>query len=145
MPEQRTIEITVHAVPVPQPRQRIAMRGKNPVAYTPTKHPVNAFKATCRQAWGQRYDGPPATCCDMFVRFIMPRPSSMVWKKRPMPRERYTKKKNDWDNLGKAVSDALNGLAYQDDGCLWRVLVERWYAAGNEAPHVDVILTGDFT
>ena len=62
-----------------------------------------------------------------------------------MKRYRYTAKKNDWDNLGKAVSDALNGLAYRDDGQIWACHVERWVASGDEQPHcrLAIVFEGD--
>lgn len=36
-------------------------------------------------------------------------------------------KKPDWDNLGKIVSDALNGLLYKDDKQLWDVRIIKKY------------------
>jgi Holliday junction resolvase RusA-like endonuclease len=87
------------------------------------------------------YHGPPLDCpLTMRLVFIMPRPASKVWKTRPMHREPYTAKKNDWDNLGKGVSDALNKLLYTDDGLLCQVTVERWIASGAEQPHCQVTI-----
>jgi len=34
----------------------------------------------------------------------------------------------DWDNVGKIISDALNGLAYHDDSYIVSAMVEKWYA-----------------
>ena len=36
--------------------------------------------------------------------------------------------KPDWDNYGKLVSDALNGLAWRDDGQIVLATVEKWYS-----------------
>lgn len=52
--------------------------------------------------------------------------------------------KPDWDNVGKLVSDALNGVAYADDGQVVRAVVETYYAAAGEAPRLHVSV-GVFT
>jgi Holliday junction resolvase RusA-like endonuclease len=38
-------------------------------------------------------------------------------------------KRPDWDNVGKIISDALNGLAYHDDSQIVTATVEKWYSA----------------
>lgn len=43
--------------------------------------------------------------------------------------------KPDWDNIGKILSDALNGLAYRDDSQIVRATVEKWYSLD---PRVEV-------
>jgi Holliday junction resolvase RusA-like endonuclease len=46
-------------------------------------------------------------------------------------------KRPDWDNVGKIISDALNGLAYHDDSQIVSATVEKWYSL---EPRVEVIL-----
>lgn len=36
--------------------------------------------------------------------------------------------KPDWDNLGKLVSDALNGIAYDDDKSVVEAVVRKYYS-----------------
>lgn len=36
-------------------------------------------------------------------------------------------KKPDWDNIGKLVCDALNGVAYGDDKCVCEAVVRKFY------------------
>ena len=36
-------------------------------------------------------------------------------------------KKPDWDNIGKLVCDALNGIAYGDDKCVCEAIVQKYY------------------
>ncbi len=108
------------------------------MAPPPKSHPVHDFKASVREACRLRFKGPPLECAlALRIVFLMPRPNSMMWKKRAMPRAPYLVKRNDWDNLGKGLCDALNQLLYRDDGQLVNVTVERWFAAGDEAPHVE--------
>lgn len=139
------IQIKVPAVPVAQPRQRHRTvktnAGKSFVQnYTPAKHPVQSFKATVRMAFESAYSGPPLTGplrCDLV--FVMPRPQSMIWKTRAMPRV-PNQKKPDIDNLSKAVFDALNGAAFVDDSMIYYVSVQKYIASGDEAPHVIISL-----
>lgn len=131
------IEFIVPAVPVAQPRNRsISLNGQGRSVPPPKSHPIHDFKASVRlaftQAAGRCLDGPLA----MALVFLMPRPKSL----KGDAREPYVCSRNDWDNLGKGVSDALLKLAYGDDGQIVRATVERWYAAGDEQPHVEVVI-----
>ena len=44
-------------------------------------------------------------------------------------------KKPDWDNIGKIISDALNGIAYHDDTQIVDARVRKYYSA---SPRVEV-------
>ena len=46
-------------------------------------------------------------------------------------------KKPDWDNIGKVVCDALNGIAYRDDAQIVDSMVRKFYG---EVPRVVVII-----
>lgn len=108
--------------------------------YTPTKHPVNAFKAAVRLALRQAHRGAPLDgALGMFAMFLMPRPKRMMWKNKPMPRCPHTTKP-DGENLLKALQDAMTGLAYRDDAQLCQVKLEKWIARGDEAPEVRVVI-----
>jgi len=135
------ISFTVPSVPVAQPRQRHAIIAGHVRNYTPTKSPVNAFKAAVQLAFHQAYvptaplEGPLALSCV----FVMPRPKRLVWKKRDMPRQPHTGKP-DLDNLAKSVKDALKGLAYRDDSQIaaYAEPFAKVIASGYEQPHVEV-------
>jgi Holliday junction resolvase RusA-like endonuclease len=140
------IQFIVPAVPVAQPRQRhrVVQSGGRTFTqnYTPSKHPVQSFKATVRMAAQQAYDGPPLNePLTMRLLFVMDRPGRLLQKKSPPGRIPFCNKNKDWDNLGKSVSDALNGLVYVDDGLLWSVSVEKVFGSRLEAPHVEVTIT----
>lgn len=138
------IVFTVAAVPVAQPRQRHRLAktadGKAFTRnYVDGKHPVWDFKASVRHAAQAAYSGPPLDVpLVLNLVFVLPRPACLRFKKRPMPRVPYAGPRNDWDNLGKSVCDALNKILWTDDGRLAQVHVERWIAAGDEQPHVAV-------
>jgi Holliday junction resolvase RusA-like endonuclease len=127
-----------------KPRAPLAVRRMrlrsviNPRNYTPTTHPVNAFKALAKLAYAKRASGGPAEGpLALSITFIMPRPKNKVWKQKPMPRYCHTKKP-DLDNLVKAVLDALNGLASRDDAQIHTLHISKVVAAGDEQPHVQV-------
>ena len=133
-----SIAFTIPAVPVAQPRQRHADRGGFIQSYIPKDNPVWAFKAAAQVAAAAIYSGPPL---DKPLRvdlvFVMPRPKSMIWKKRPMPRAPFGKKP-DRDNLEKSLYDALNGRLWRDDSLICDGRVRKVYAAGDEQPHVEI-------
>lgn len=136
------IRFTVCAVPIAQPRQRhrvLTVGGRTFAQnFTPAKHPVQSFKATVRLAATEAYKGPPIDGpLSLRLVFVLPRPKRMIWKSRPMPREAHASKP-DWDNLGKALADALTGLCWRDDSQISSVQVEKWIAAGDEQPCVMV-------
>lgn len=137
------ISFTVPGLPIAQPRQRhrniTARNGASFIQnYTPTKSPVNEFKAAVRMAFaqacgGQPLDGPVA----LRVLFVFPRPKGMIWKKRPMPGT-YHAKKPDLDNLAKSLKDALKGLAWLDDSQVAQMVADKVIAAGDEQARTEV-------
>lgn len=136
------IAFRVPAVPVAQPRQRhriMSIGGRQMVGnFTPAKHPVNAFKAAVQLAARQMYTGAPLEGpLRLAVTFVLPRPKSMCWKKRPQPRA-WHQAKPDADNLAKAVMDALLGTVWRDDNQVCWLLARKLYASGAEQPGVEV-------
>lgn len=51
----------------------------------------------------------------------------------------YPTKKPDWDNVGKIICDALNGIAYRDDAQIVFAAVSKSYTEGEGC--VEVTLT----
>ena len=141
----RQIELTIPGVPVAQPRQRTRIAGgagkmftQN---YTPAKHPVQEFKLAIRRALESQgvadvWRGP--VCVDWVA--VFPRPSGMVWKRKPMPRYRHTAKP-DRDNLDKAILDAFKGVLLADDSQVCSGSMEKWVASGSEQPHVRILIS----
>lgn len=135
-----TITFTVPSIPIAQPRQRHAVRsfgGKSvAVNYTPSAHPVTAFKATVRLALNAAYKGPPLQGpITLKAWFVFPRPQNMIWKKRDMLREHHAKKP-DLDNCLKSLKDSLGGMAWNDDAQVSEIQAWKSIAAGDEQPHV---------
>jgi Holliday junction resolvase RusA-like endonuclease len=103
-------------------------------------HPIHTFKAAVKLAASQAYAGAMIeSAVKLTVLCVFPRPGRLIWKKRDMPRAPMIVKP-DWDNIGKAVSDSLNGLLWRDDSQVCFALVTKEYAAGGEQAHVDVTI-----
>lgn len=49
-----------------------------------------------------------------------------------------TRRRTDWDNLAKLVTDALNGICYTDDHLIHRCTVRLFRAAIGETPRTEV-------
>lgn len=134
------IEFFVPGLPVAQPRQRtrvVAAGGRTFASnYTPSNHPVNAFKAAVRMAWptGQHPIG-GAVSVELF--FVFPLAAS---KRKKVNAATRKTNKPDVDNLAKGVCDALNGLAWNDDCQVAKLTVEKWTAGDGDTAGVHVTI-----
>jgi Holliday junction resolvase RusA-like endonuclease len=104
-------------------------------------HPIVAFKATIKMAAQAAYKGPPLRGpLRVDAVYVFPREASKFWRSKPMPRYRHTSAP-DVDNLQKAMQDALNGILWADDAQICDGRLQKWRAAGDEQPHVTIIVT----
>lgn len=146
------IDVRIPAVPVGQPRESPVVRPGAKFATTHPvttiknadgsrkPHPIVAFKATVRQVVTESYSGPPLTGpLKVSAAFVFPRTKGQIWKRKPMPRLRHTKKP-DRDNCDKALCDALTGILWVDDCQICAGSLNKWIAAGDEQPHVRLIV-----
>lgn len=105
-------------------------RGGHGHAYTPSSHPVHAYRASvaaAARAAGAGVHGEPV---ELVLDFVFARPKSHLRKSGLAPdAPRWPRK--DIDNCQKAVMDALNGIAWQDDSQVVRVVASKSY--GTEA------------
>lgn len=138
------ISFTVPSIPIAQPRQRqrvVTTAGRTFAQnYTPTKDPVNAFKAAVQHSLRDAYQGPPLEgAIRLGITFRLPRPKTKTWKTKPMPSYLHTGKP-DLDNLAKSVKDALSGLAYRDDAQIARLVCDKWVCGGWQSPCVEITI-----
>ena len=130
--------ITLHipGVPIAQPRQRYTRTGIN---YTPSRHPVQQWKASVIFAWHDVNQQPLEGPVRLEVYFEMPRPKALLTKKW-MGQFLWHTKKPDTDNLVKAIKDSLNGLAWRDDSQVCQLYCEKCYAACDAEPMATVVV-----
>jgi len=131
------IEFVVPGVPVPQPRPRVRVAGGHAFAYTPGDHPVHTFREAVAIAAKIAGATPVGTEVDIEIEglFVFARPASHFLKSGELSASATRRPRPDTDNIGKAVKDALNKVAYADDN---QVVDERWrrrYGARGEAAH----------
>ena len=138
------VHFVVDAIPVAQPRHRIGtVAGKAMAFEAPKAHPIHVFKLAVREAAlsdgrdckDLRIEGPIV----VEIEVVLPRPKNMMWKTKPMPSVLHTKR-GDVDNYAKAVLDAMDGIFWHDDCQVSKLYVSKWIAAGNERPHVAVMV-----
>lgn len=141
------IQIKVPGTPIGQPRVKATIRGAHAGVYTPTKtstgksNGVAEFKAAIRIKAADAHSGSLMSGpLRVDVEFVFPRQSNRIWKTKPMPRYRKVTTP-DRDNLDKLVMDALKGVLWVDDNQVCAGSIDKWHAAGDEAPHVLITVT----
>lgn len=127
------MRLTIPGTPQGKARPRVTRRG----TYTPegTRRYEKLVRACWAKEGGERFqDDVPL---EVLIVAYNPVPKSATKSDRfqmLLGKIRPTKKP-DWDNIGKIVCDALNGLAYKDDAQIVRGTVVKFYS---EIPRVEV-------
>ncbi len=129
--------IIVPGEPIARPRQRVGVVNGHARTYTDAKHPIHGYKAAIQLAWQATAVWPCSGPMTMRIEAVFSRPKGKTWKRKPMPSYPHTSKP-DFDNVAKAVCDALNGLAYHDDSQVFLCTVTKRVAAGDEQPRTEV-------
>ena len=132
------LHFTVDAKPFGKQRPR--HNGYTGITYTPTETKKReaeiawAYRAQCR---GKRFES--GEYIKLVVVAIFAIPKSYTAKDRQLIADgkKYPTVKPDWDNIGKLVADALNGVAYDDDKSIVDARVIKLYA---EKPGIEIYL-----
>ena len=132
------IEFTVLGCPVGKGHPKFSTFGGRPTAYTPQK--TVSYENLVRlsyqqQCSGQMYD--KDIQLRVIIKAFFPIPKSTTKRKRQQMQigEIYHTKKPDADNIAKAVCDALNGVAYQDDSQVCQLHVSKMYS---DSPRAEI-------
>lgn len=123
----KTVMFTVPGQPVGKARPRF-VRSTGRV-YTPKlTTDYERFVCDCYldAADGVALDGPIEATLTAF--YQIPASASKKRRERMLRGEEVPEKKPDADNVAKAILDALNGIAYNDDSSVCRLVVEKRYA-----------------
>lgn len=132
-----TAHITMHPVELVG-KQRPMTDYRNHRTYTPQKtlKAERAIRAAFREAYGEAFayfDGP------VEMRIATTRPLA---KSNPKYWEgRADTGKPDWDNMGKLICDALNGVAFKDDSQVTvGAVAKRSRTAYGTEPRIDIYI-----
>ncbi len=131
-----TIEFFVPCLPVAQPRPRAgkSFSGHAVMYQAKATHPIHTFKTAIVSQWhlagATKLEGP----LKAELQFLFERPAKVPKKLGTGRIDKQTKP--DLDNLAKGVLDALNKLAYHDDGQVCELKISKQHAAQDETPGV---------
>jgi len=124
-----SITFSVDGEPVPQPRAKVTIRGKNPHAYVKAKHPIHAYRKALQLAAVDAGLRPTTATVEVVIVAAFVRPKSHLNKKGLKPTAPAVPLP-DVDNVAKAVLDAI-GPVLGNDKQVRRLVIEKCY--GTEA------------
>lgn len=120
------LAFTVHGDPVPQPRPRVSTRGGFGRAYTPTQHPIHAYRRAIAFEAAKAGATPVTASVNVVIDAVFARPKSHC-NKSGLKADAPALPRCDVDNVAKAVLDALTGVTWEDDTQVARLVVEKSY------------------
>ena len=129
------IEFTVEGRPVGKARPRVTRNG----TYTPkkTKGYEELVKWSCRSKYkGGPLKGPLRI--EIVFYMYIPKNTSQVRIEKKLVDERLPTKMPDWDNMAKSITDAINGIAYEDDS---QIVEAHIYKKFSKDPRAEVKIT----
>lgn len=128
--------IVVPGNPVPKGRPRFSRFG----TYTPKRtKDYEALVAKCyKEQSGIYYDG---ACLYVQIEAVFAIPKSYTKKEKAELKTSLHIRKPDIDNLIKSVLDALNGVAFADDGCVAAIKTTKRWADEGEEGHLSFSIT----
>ena len=115
-----TIYFTVPGPPVGKARPKV-VRAKNGMSMTYTPDKTVAYEELVRLRFQESLEVRPfiplqgALRIKIFAGYPIPKSTSKKHRAAMLAGTELPTKKPDWDNIGKIICDALNGVAYEDD------------------------------
>jgi len=119
-------KFTIPGKPFGKQRPKFTTRGKFAKAYTP-KETIAAEAVVAREA-RKHFKEPLSGPVEIWVVAKFVPPKSWPKYRKAECLGTYHTQKPDWDNIGKLISDALNGIAYQDDAQVCFAVVQKVWA-----------------
>ena len=132
------ITLTVPGEPQGKERPRFNPKGGQPYTPSNTADYERMVVLIYRSKFGTA-KFPDNAQLDMRVRAYFTIPASDSKKKQAQKAQGDIRptKKPDWDNIGKIISDSLNGVAYRDDSQIVDSQVRKFYS---NVPRVEVTI-----
>ena len=129
------IKIIVPGDPVAQGRPRFAVINGRARAYDPAKSRAykDYVKLLARQSMGNQSIMQGPVKIDILVNLPIPASKPKKWAAAALSGAIRPAKKPDIDNFYKCMTDALNGIVYQDDSQIVAAAIQKRYAAVGSA------------
>lgn len=134
------VTFTVPGPPRGKARPRV-VRGRNGGIHAYTPEGTAAQERRVRAAYtaaGGGLHGGAYIRLEIMAGFPVPESAPKAKRAAMLAGEIRPAKKPDWDNIGKLVADALNGLAYRDDAQVVEAYVAKRYVEGGGETKVTV-------
>lgn len=130
-----TIHFTVPGPPVGKARPKV-VRAKNGRSMTYTPDKTVAYEELVRLRFQESLQGRAfqplegALRIKIFAGYPIPKSTSKKQRALMLENKVLPTKKPDWDNIGKIICDALNGVAYKDDAQVTESQMRKQYIDG---------------
>ena len=128
------IYLEIPGEPVAKGRPRVMRSG---ITFTPKK--TMNYEVLIKELFiiskQKMLEGELQACINAY--FQIPKSASKIKRAQMESALLRPTKRPDLDNIAKSILDALNGLAYQDDSQIVRLVVEKRYA---EKPRVELTI-----
>lgn len=133
------MRFTIPGEPCGKGRPRFAQRGQFTKTYTPAKtaNYENLVVLEFQSAGGSYIEGNVPVRIRIDAYYEIPKSTSKKKTREMLIGWIFPTKKPDWDNIGKIVCDALNGIAYKDDAQIVDGHVVKHYS---EVPYTEVLI-----
>lgn len=135
-----TVQFSIPGRPFTKERPRFRANNGRVMTYTPktTKEREDEVRTYYKLAGGKHFGQAPLIMqVEMF--FPVPKSAPAAKKKEMLNGKILPTVKPDWDNTGKVICDALNGVAYDDDKQIVCAVVKKRYS---EIARTDVLIIG---
>lgn len=147
----RTIRFTMSGAAIPKDRVRhriVQPKGKRPFVqvYTPkeTRDYEERIAKRARRAWGEAEPSLRPIELQVTIHVEIP-PGWPKWKREAATRgEILPTGVPDVDNVVKAISDAMNGIVYRDDGQVATIDAVKLYAPEGTDSYVEVAVRENY-
>ena len=132
------VHLTIPGEPRGKERPRYSNKSKTMYTPTETKNYEKLIAITYKAAYGNlRFSkGEPLEIC-IWAYFSIPASDSTSTRLKKLREIIRPTKKPDWDNIGKIVADALNGIAYHDDAQIVDAVTRKFYS---ETPRLEIVI-----
>jgi Holliday junction resolvase RusA-like endonuclease len=134
----RNIRFTVPGEPKGKERPRYSNKSKTMYTPTATKNYEKLIALTYKTAYGNRsFERGEPLKISIWAFFGIPASDSAAKAMDKIRGKIRPTKKPDWDNIGKIVADALNGIAYHDDAQIVEARTWKYYS---DTPRLEIMI-----